>query len=379
MKAFELRNLTFADGSQGSLVFRDGRFVSAADDAEVVDCRGKLVLPPLHNAHTHTAMTLLRGYGDDMPLQQWLEKKIWPAEANLTQQDVFAGAMLGCMEMALSGTSYFCDMYWHPAAAVKAAVESGLRAASTGVVIDMFDSEKAAAQRGEVEEFVDEWKGVNRRVSLAVGPHAIYTVSEESLVWCARFARDNGLKLHIHIAETEKEVQDCRGEFGLTPVQYLDRIGFLGPDVIGAHCVWLTDEDVGILADRGVTVAHIPVSNMKLAVGEEFSLVRLRDAGVSVTVGTDGCSSNNNLDMFEEMKFAAMLAKSRTGDPTSASAREDLEIGRTKKYRAARDRKGNVQGREAPPDLMLLDISHPQWFPCTMPSPTWFTRPAGRR
>lgn len=297
--------------------------VSSPDspDAVCVDAQGMSVFPAFYNTHNHAAMTLLRGYADDLLLMEWLEKHIWPAEARFTNEHIRVGVRLACLEMIKSGTVFFNDMYWKEEVALPVVEAMGLRAALGVLLIDTQDSREQERNFGLLEQFVPKPDG---RVSLAVAPHSVYTVSGELLRKSAEAARRNGQKIHIHLCETQGEVESCLKQHGCTPVAYLDRMGFLGDDVIAAHVVHVTDEDIRLLAERGVTVAHCPVSNMKLSSGIA-PVQKMLEAGCRVTLATDGCSSNNNLDMREEMKIAALLAKVSSG-PQALPAGEVLRM-----------------------------------------------------
>jgi len=311
------------DGRKCNLLVLDGRFecMDASDNAEaehVLDGSGTAILPAFYNTHTHAAMTLLRGYGDDNPLHVWLKEYVWPYEDKLTAEDIRRGSELAVREMISTGTVFFNDMYFDIDETVEIVREKGIRA-SIGVTIMDYHPK---ALREEKENLIRSWRD-SESVRLAAAPHAVYTVGRDNLISTARLARENGRKLHIHLAETRKEVQDCLAQTGMTPVRYLDSIGFLGPDVIAAHCVHVDKEEWDILAERGVTVSHCPCSNMKLGSGR-FPYELAIASGVRVTIGTDGCSSNNNLDMREEMKIAALLAKV-TGDAALLSASQVFE------------------------------------------------------
>lgn len=297
--------------------------VSSPDspDAVCVDAQGMSVFLAFYNTHNHAAMTLLRGYADDLLLMEWLEKHIWPAEARFTDEHIRVGVRLACLEMIKSGTVFFNDMYWKEEVALPVVEAMGLRAALGVLLIDTQDSREQERNFGLLEQFVPKPDG---RVSLAVAPHSVYTVSGELLRKSAEAARRNGQKIHIHLCETQGEVESCLKQHGCTPVAYLDRMGFLGDDVIAAHVVHVTDEDIRLLAERGVTVAHCPVSNMKLSSGIA-PVQKMLEAGCRVTLATDGCSSNNNLDMREEMKIAALLAKVSSG-PQALPAGEVLRM-----------------------------------------------------
>ncbi len=323
---------------------------------------GKAVIPSFINGHTHAAMTLLRGYADDMHLQEWLEKKIWVLEAKMTEEDIYWGAKLACLEMIKTGTTFFNDMYWFWKGTARAVEEMGIRAAISAVFIDFFSQEKANEQKALNEELFKESKGFSERIHFTLGPHAIYTVSEESLRWAADFSRKNDLLLHIHLSETKKEVDDCIQTHGVAPVEYLERIGFLGPNVIACHGVWLSQEEIETMKRYDVKVVHNPVSNMKLSVGGTFPYERLRKAGITTCLGTDGCSSNNNLDMLETIKFASLLQKHHRGDSTALPAREAFELATIQGAKAFGLDCGTIEvGSLA--DIALVDLKRPELTP----------------
>jgi 5-methylthioadenosine/S-adenosylhomocysteine deaminase len=307
-------------------------------------------------------MTLLRGYADDMPLKEWLETKIWPVEAHMTEEDVYWGTKLACLEMIKTGTTFFSDMYWHWPGTARAVQEMGIRAAISAVFIDLFDARKAEEQILLNEELYAAREAFGPRVTFTLGPHAIYTVSEQALRWCAEFARDKGVLVHFHLSETEAEVQGCLRDHGVRPVKYLAQIGFLGPHLVACHCVWLNEEDMDILKAHGVRVVHNPTSNMKLAVGGVFPYLQLRKRGVITALGTDGCASNNNLDMLETAKLACLLQKFHTGDPVVMPAPEALEMITAQGALAFGLESGLIEeGRWA--DIALVDLDNPQLTP----------------
>ena len=307
---------------EGNLISETGKIVEAE---EVIDAKGMIAMPGLVNTHTHAAMTLFRGYGDDMPLDQWLRERIWPAEAKLTGEWVYWGTRLAIIEMIKSGTTAFNDMYFFMEDVARAVRDSGIRATLGYGFLDLFDEEKREKEIRETEKFVNFVDSMrNSRIKASVAPHAIYTVSRESLEWSAEYARERGLRLHIHVSETEKEVKDSMEQHGMSPVKYLDSIGFLGSDVIAAHSIWLSPEDMDIYAKRGVWPSHNPASNMKLGSGI-MPYSEMRKRGIRPVLGTDGAASNNNLDMMEEMKTAALLQKV-SGDPTALPANEAIKM-----------------------------------------------------
>ncbi len=327
-----------------------------------IDGKDKAALPGLYNSHTHAAMTLFRGYADDIPLNEWLTQKIWPNEARLTEKEVYIGTKLACLEMIKSGTIFFNDMYWHLPGSFKAVKEMGIRAALSSVLIDNLDKDKAEEQKKEVREEFRAYANSSDRISLALGPHAIYTVSEDLLIWCKEFAEKNNLLIHLHLSETEKEVNDCIKNHGIRPVEYLNKIGFLGENVIAPHSVWLDNNEINILEKNKTTLVYNPVSNMKLAVGKAFRYEDIINKGINIALGTDGCASNNNLDMFEEMKAAALLQKFAYNNPSSAPAHNMLKLATENAAKAFRTGGGVIEeGKLA--DIILINLKKPELVP----------------
>jgi len=324
---------------------------------EVLNADGLLLSQPMVNGHTHAAMTLFRGFGDDMPLMEWLRTKIWPAEAKLQPDDVYWGTRLACLEMVRSGTTHFFDMYWHGAEAARAVLDAGLRAAISTVMIDQLDSARGQSMRREVIESLELVAEGGPRVTPSLGPHAIYTVSPESLAWLAELAAERELSLQIHLSETEEEVKDCLEAHGKRPAAYLDELGFLGPRTVLAHGVWLDREELELIAERGTTVVTNPAANMKLAVGGVFPYPRAAEAGVSVGLGTDGVSTNSNLDMFEEVKLLGLIQKHATGDSATLPAEEALAIARGTRSETLG---GTTLEAGQPADFLLLRGSDPE-------------------
>lgn len=325
---------------------------------KVIEAEGKAILPSFFNTHTHAAMTLLRGYADDMVLDTWLKEYIWPFEAKLTPEDIRKGTRLAISEMKCSGTTFMNDMYFDIEGAIEEVDKSGMRAAIGVTVMDTHSLAEFAHKKQMVREWKDPTGG---RIQLMIAPHAIYTVGEQRLRESAEFARENGLRLHIHLSETHKEVDQCYKEHGCSPVKYLDNIGFLGNDVIAAHCVVVDEQDADILAERGVTIAHCPCSNMKIGSGRMPYEILIK-AGCNLTIGTDGASSNNNLDMREEMKFAALLAKV-TGNPECLPAEMVLKWATENGAKAFGLNAGVIEeGKLA--DFILVDLANPKMIPC---------------
>ncbi|MBQ4012581.1 MAG: amidohydrolase [Bacteroidales bacterium] len=363
MKTLLIKNVLLKDRKTDILV-ADGRFKSLCAPEgtradEMLDAEGTAILPPFYNTHTHAAMSLLRGYADDMPLQKWLQDYIWPYENKMTAQDIREGSRLAVREMIRTGTVFFSDMYFEIDQTIAVVQEFGIRAAIGVTFVDSHSKSQQADKLDMLRHWVDPSGGL---ITLTVAPHAIYTVSPDLLVKCADTARSLGLKLHIHLSETRQEVEDCLRAHGTTPVRYLDSLGFLGPDVIAAHVVHVDEEEAAILASRGVTIAHCPCSNMKLASGI-FPYKMLHEAGCRITLGTDGDSSNNNLDMREEMKFAALLAKVSSGDPEVLPAAEALEMA-TRSGAEAFGLDAGVIREGALADALLVRLDDERMQPC---------------
>jgi 5-methylthioadenosine/S-adenosylhomocysteine deaminase len=336
----QIRDVRMLDGSTGSIGIEGNRIayvgavppvMAEGEPTRVIDGADLLAMPGLVNAHTHAAMTLFRGYGDDMPLMPWLEERIWPAEAKLTDEDVYWGTRLACAEMIRTGTTLFNDMYWKVPNAVRAIADSGLRATVSGGLIS---GGFLGDLKGEITELISAYEAGEfpDRVRLSIAPHAVYTVTPEDLEWCAQLASDHDLPIQIHLSETLHEVEECVATHGMRPTFHLKRHGILERPTTLAHGVWLERDELELLADHPATVVHNPVSNLKLACGQGrevrgwFDYPTARAAGVNVALATDGTASNTNLDMFEEMKFASLMAKHSAGDPTCMPAAETLEI-----------------------------------------------------
>lgn len=286
------------------------------NDAEtVLDGTDKITMPGLVNTHSHVAMTLLRGVGDDQSLQTWLNDYIWPKEANLNEELVYLGSKLAMAEMIKTGTTTFNDMYFFVEETAKAVDESGMRAVLGYGMIDLFDEEKMKSELKVSEQLINNCHNTcDNRITVAVSPHAPYTCSEELLIKAKQQADKNNLKLHIHVSETKQEVEDLSKDKRQTPFEYLDSIGLLDSNTIAAHGVWTTENDMNIIKEKGVSIAHNPSSNMKLASGIA-PVTEYLQKGINVSIGTDGVSSNNNLDMFSEMKLTALLQKVNQLDP----------------------------------------------------------------
>ncbi len=354
------------DSLRKDILIREGLISSIEDEISfeadyILNGSGKAVVPSFVNAHTHSAMTLFRGYADDMHLHDWLENKIWPMEANLTEVDVYWGTRLACIEMIKSGTTHFNDMYWHYNGTARAVMDSGLYAHLSSAFIDLGDDITSNKQIAEQIEIFRQKEIYNPNVTFSLGVHSLYTVSESGLLWARDFANEHSLKIHMHLSETKKEVEEWINSTGLRPVEYLAGKNMLGPHLIAAHVNWVTDEEIQLLADHDVGVVHCPTSNMKLASGV-FPYQRLNDAGIRIGLATDGAASNNNLDMLDEMKIAALLQKSVTGDPTKLSADEVFHMG-TEGSASLLDLNMGRIGVGKSADMILVDLRNIHLIP----------------
>jgi 5-methylthioadenosine/S-adenosylhomocysteine deaminase len=345
------------DGERVTLRAEDGVIAAIGPDVtpeaddDRIDGAGMALIGGLVNGHTHAAMTLFRSFGDDLPLMEWLQTKIWPAEGRLTADDVYWGTRLACIEMIRSGTVKFFDMYWQAPAAGRAVADSGMRAVLTPPIFDGLDASTSDPVRKDALETLDALGEIGALVEPSIGPHAIYTVSPETLEWAAGVSADRDIPLHIHLAETDGEVQECVTTHNTTAGHYVDRLGLLSPRTLLAHGNYFTDDEYELIAERGATIVTNPVSNLKLANGRIFPFGKAADAGVALGLGTDGASSNNNLDLFEEMKFFALLQKHDALDAAAAPAHEVLEL-------AQGHRSGLLGGRPLavgePADVLLV-------------------------
>ena len=347
------------DGAQIAYV---GNVPDAWQADRVIDGNGKLAIPGFVNTHTHAAMTLFRSYADDMKLMDWLEKKIWPAEANLTGEDVFWGTQLAIAEMLRTGTTTFADMYFYMDDVARAVENSGIRAVLARGMIGVTSAGDQSLI--ESEELYRQWhNGADGRITVMMGPHAPYTCPPAYLKKVVNSATRLGAEIHIHLAETKNEVEECIRLHGKSPIQLMEDLGVLQCGVLAAHCVHVDATDIGIMKKHNVRVAHNPGSNMKLASGVA-PVVALLEAGVCVGLGTDGAASNNNLDMLEELRLATLLQKVHNQDPVALPAKQAILLGTANGAKALNLDKSI--GRLAPgyhADITLLDTAGPHWFP----------------
>jgi 5-methylthioadenosine/S-adenosylhomocysteine deaminase len=329
---------------------------------KIINGRNKAALPSFINGHTHAAMTLFRGYADDMPLKNWLEEKIWPLEAKLSEEDVYWGAKLACLEMIKNGITVFNDMYWHWEATARATCDMGLRGFISAVFIDLFDPKKSDEQIEENLKLFELSEKYKPYVTFTFGPHAIYTVSRKSLEWMRDFSEKENLLIHMHLAETQNETDFSTEKYGLTPVEFLHSVGLLSQRYIGCHGCMLDEADMNILKDEKVKLVHVPVSNLKLSVDKVFPHSLMKTNGIPYCFGTDGCASNNHLDIIETMKFASLLAKFFSHDPTMLPARETVDLATKTAAEIFRLDAWEIKVGNHP-DIILIDLARPEFVP----------------
>ena len=330
---------------------------------EVIDCRNSFTTPGFVNAHTHAAMTLFRSYADDMALLDWLQQKIWPAEAKLVAEDVYWGTQLAIAEMLASGTTAFADMYFFMDQVAKACQETGMRASLSRGLIEADGPQQDQRFEENEQLFVDYHGAADGRITVMLGPHAPYTCPPECMKKVVAMAQRLGAEIHVHLAETQWEVDQSMKKYGKSPVAVLNELGVFERGTLAAHCVWVSPEDIEILAAKKVRVVHNPASNMKLASGAA-PVAAMLAAGVTVALGTDGATSNNNLDMLEEVRLASFLQKLNRMDPTVLPTRQVLALA-TQGGAAALGQADSL-GKIAPgykADLAIFDMSAPHWCP----------------
>lgn len=353
------------DGKIAALGSRD-RVTGACTARQSIDATGKLVMPGLINTHTHTPMTVLRGYGDDMALDEWLNKSIWPWEHEHVNPDtVRANSRLAIIEMVRAGITTFADMYFYGTATAPLVSEIGVRAVlgeayAEGGPYPFDHTVQATAEL--VERYADD-----PLLTVSVVAHSAYACTRERLLKCAEMAAEYGAPLHTHLSETLDETETVLAQTGMRPVAYMDSLGILTPGTVAAHCIHIDSEEMGLLAERGVSVSHTPQSEMKLASGVA-PIPEMLAAGLTVGLGTDGVASNNVLDVFEEMKAAALLHKVTTGDPTALDARTVCRMATIDGARALGmgDEVGSLEpGKSA--DVILVDLDSPHAVPCSNP------------
>lgn len=335
---------------------------------KIIDAKGGIIMPGLINTHTHASMTMFRGLADDLPLMTWLNDHIFPAEADLTAEKVYDGALLACAEMIMSGTTCFCDMYLFEDYVAQAAKAAGMRAVVGEVLFDFPSPNYGSIENGFLyTEMLARKYGTDPLINIAVEPHSPYLCAPDLLKKAFMLAENNDLLLVIHLSETRSEVSRIKEKYGFTPAGFLANLGILSSRLLACHCVHLTEDDIELLGKHGVKVAHNPESNMKLASGIA-PVSRLLKKGICVGIGTDGCASNNNLDLFHEMSMAAKLGKIAANDPAATDAKSVLRMATAGGAKALglSGITGSLEtGKKA--DIIVLDTRKPHLTPFYSP------------
>ena len=355
-------SLLVQDGKIKS-IFREGEVESGSTADKVVEGEGRLLIPGFANTHAHLGMTIFRGYADDIALSEWLQDWIWPAEEELTPEEVYWASSLALLESIRSGVTTVSDMYFNMDQTARAIEDAGVRGLiSYGIIAEELD-ESGKQEIEKAVELAENWDGAaNGRLKVALSPHAPYTCSNPVLKELSRISGEKEVPIHTHVSETKGEVEESQEEFGLTPVERLAELGVLDNQVLAAHCVHLNQEDMEILKQNDVVVAHNPTSNMKIASGAA-PIEELRQSGVKVTLGTDGPGTNNDLDMFEEMRQASFLAKLESDDPTALSADATLKAATASEVeQLGFSGLGRIE-EGAKADLVGLRRDQPYWAP----------------
>ena len=356
-------------GIDGDIIDYIGEEAPAAAYEQEKDMRHRLLCPGLINCHGHTAMTLLRGVGSDLPLQEWLFEKMMPIEDKLTAQDIKAGNALALLEMISTGTTSYTDMYFEPKTAVENAIEAGIKANITRPV-QCFDPNERYEDNFRAKESLELFRSCNGlaggRVLIDFAIHAEYTNFEHIVRPYSELCKSMNGRMHIHLSETKREHDECVAKYGKTPAQWFNDLGTFDSPTFAAHCVWVTEEDMALMKARGVSVVHNPTSNMKL--GSGFAPVhKMLDMGLNVTLGTDGAASNNNLNLMEEMHLAAVLHNGFTGDPTIMKPAQLLTMATANgaKLQGRTDTGALEVGKKA--DIIAFDLDQPHLYPVIDP------------
>ena len=351
-------------GIQGDNIAYVGNGYEEPDAKQIIDVCGGLILPGLINGHTHAAMSLFRGLADDLPLMEWLKNYIFPAESKMDESFVYTGTLLACAEMIMSGTTTFCDMYLFEDEVAKAAKKAGIRCLAGEVLYDFPSPNYGPIEKGfkYTEEMILKWKN-DPLISIAVEPHSLYTCSPDLLKKASEISRKYEVPLIIHMSESKNEPLEAKEKYGKYPFEHLHLLGVTGQNLIADHCVWVNEAEIEIMAENDVKVIHNPESNMKLASGIA-PIPDMLKKGITVGLGTDGCASNNNLDLFSEMDSAAKLHKIKTMDPTVMDALTILRMATIEGAKALSlgEKTGSLEkGKKA--DVIIIDTTKPHLVP----------------
>ena len=344
------------------VLIEGNKFSSIAQNIEVnaekiIDGSNKAILPAFYNTHNHAAMSILRGFGDDKPLFEWLNEDIWPIEDQLTEDDIAVASRLAILEMIKSGTVFFADMYFFGERTMQAVADMGIRAAISRVEMDLFDEQKAEQKKIDTANFIDFPNPCPQRIIKCLSCHAVYTVSDELFKFAKETAEKQDWFMQIHVSETKQEVDDCFAKWGMSPVAKLDSLGLLTPKTILAHAVHLSDEDIAIIKKRGCYISTNPISNLKLNSGMFMFEKMYETMPENITLGTDGASSNNNLNMLDSMKFCSLVAKAESNSALGGKAQDIYKVATTNGAKAFGLDAGEIkEGCLA--DCLLVDLDN---------------------
>lgn len=353
---------------QGDILIKDNKIIEIKKNIKektefVLNASNKIAIPGLINTHTHIAMTLFRGYGDGLNLQEWLTKKIWPAEAKLTPEAIYNGTLLGAMEMICSGTTTYNEMYLIGLDEIaKASEKAGIRGIICSGMVNPTPERDMNKELKKTESFVKKWKNKSELITPGVAPHALYTCTEELLIKSKELANKEKVLYHMHLSETRKELFDILKEKKKRPFEYLDSLGVLDQNSLFAHASWVSKKEIQIAGKKKVSISHNPVSNLKLATGGICPVVEYDAKGANITIGTDGAASNNSLDMLESMKFTALLQKHKYWNSSILYAQRVFDYATINGAKALRINAGSLEeGKLA--DIVLLDKTSPNLIP----------------
>jgi 5-methylthioadenosine/S-adenosylhomocysteine deaminase len=353
----EGNKISFVSAEQS---YADNFLAKHQNDCKIIDASGCVVMPGLINTHTHIAMTLLRGISDDVPLMEWLNEHIWPIEAHMGYNEILIGAKLGALEMLKGGTTTFVDMYPYEEAVAEASEKAGIRAIVSPCAMDF-----------RMPHFEEDWRAVHNRfsnsklVSMMIGVHAIYTCSPDNMKHAMELSEQLSTGIHIHHSETQDEEKTVKERYNANPTEHLVNVGLIKRPTLAAHCVYMSDNDIKAFAENNVSVAYNPQSNMKLASGIA-PIAKMLDSGVNVSIGTDGASSNNDLDMWDEMRTASLLQKVNTMNPCALTAYQVLQMATVNGAKAiGREGELGILQEGALADVILVNFEKPHLYPHT--------------
>jgi len=370
------RNMVIHNGflgiSDGRISYLSQKLPENAAFKKELDGKGMLAMPGLVNTHTHSAMTLMRNYADDIALESWLFDNIFPVEAKLTDKDVYWGTMLGIAEMLRSGVTAFADMYMFMDEVARAVTETGIKANLCKSPVQFFEGgelKRLDKSQGTVDYYNQYHNSAQGRIKVFVEIHSTYMFNERTLANAASLAKQLNTGIHIHLLETTAEVESSKRDYGMTSVEICKKTGVLDVPVLAAHCVHLTDGDLEILKEKGVSVAHNPASNLKLGSGIA-RIPEMLERGINVCLGTDGAASNNNLNMFEEMNLAALVHKGTAMDPQLMKAATVLRMGTANGAKAIGFEDTGMLAEGMKADIILIDTDKPHFYPKNNPLST---------